>query len=55
MSTYEIIADSEYSTILVTESPINNRNESSHQLQSMSTVSGLSQIFDSDNSDDNTR
>ncbi|CAG8820504.1 31538_t:CDS:2, partial [Racocetra persica] len=54
MSTYEIIADSEYSTISATESPVNNRNESSHQLQSTSTVSGLLQMFDSDNSDDDT-
>ncbi|CAG8813241.1 16010_t:CDS:2, partial [Racocetra fulgida] len=45
---------SEYSTISATESPVNNRNESSHQLQSTSTVSGLLQMFDSDNSDDDT-
>ncbi|CAG8577323.1 17601_t:CDS:2, partial [Cetraspora pellucida] len=54
MSTYEIIADSEYSTISAMESPVNNQNESSHQLQSTSTVSGLLQMFDSDNSDDDT-
>ncbi|CAG8806105.1 1748_t:CDS:2, partial [Cetraspora pellucida] len=54
MSTYEIIADSEYSTISATELSVNNRNKSSHQLQSTLTVSGLLQMFDNDNSDDDT-